>query len=156
MRTTVRFQNRVINIGPRPLTIGTAALTQVAEPRQVLLPTFRLTSQPNGFTILTGKRLDPKVHVASEGQLTIGRDRAIAYRFGSKSPVGRITAETMNGTLTVSGQVLPRATYAYNDSALGVATSPDPEKYAELQLMNAPQRLEARQADDQVVTWTLK
>lgn len=158
----VRIRNTMINKGTEPVELGVWEVVQVDNPNIVALTAKPTAGMANGYVGLQDSTVDNtyQKYDAMKQILFIQRDPAKGRKFGAGSPDGTIEATIGSGNLTytfaVEAPYEPSATYPDSGSAMEVYTNPDPNAYAELELLSPVRKIRPNQRISLAVHWQIK
>lgn len=148
----VHIRNRLENLGPRR-EIAPWQATQIDNPDQVVLPTEPSGQNPKGYRMLQG-RFDPTLHTPKGPGLQIQRDPKDPVKIGAFSNSGQLAA-SKGGTVFYAKTKVYRALSYFDGSPLAIFTSPDPDKYAQFDLVGAAVRMDTGENVFLDVDWSL-
>jgi hypothetical protein len=153
--TQVHFRNRLDNLGPRR-EISPWQITQLDDPFSVFIPLESTAQNPKGWRLLVGSALNPTFHELTPGGLRIKRSPTAAYKFGTYSSKGEITASQRGQTVFhMSTRIYRGQKYPDGGSPLELFTSGDPAKYVEVELLGPLGRIDTGEGAVLETTWRL-
>lgn len=125
---TVVFRNRLINLGPRPVSYAPWQVTQIVDPDWVRMDAARGLHRYDDRPLLAG------YNVLEGDRLWIRRNRAESRKFGTGSPAGKIEARIGDTLVGMIAAFEAGAEYPDEGSAQQVFTGEDPSDYVELEV----------------------
>jgi hypothetical protein len=151
INSEVKFTNKMINTGP-DAEVSIWQVTQLNNPSRMELP----VDTNAVFSVLIGERIDPKFHEIWNGKLVITRHPKKSYKFGVSSKTGTLKAWVGGSIFESYSPFVRRAKYPDKGSSVEIFTSPDPDKYAELEHLSPLLKLGTREIAMQTVTWRMR
>jgi hypothetical protein len=152
---SAEIRNTLINNSGKTVRLAVWEVCQVNDPEECILPIWKSKSHPNGWKVYGDDKVDAFVRERG-GELHVTRDPLRGLKYGSGSPQGSITAVVGGYTISVKSVFDESAEYPDGGNAQQLYTSPDPTKYAELELSGPLTSLAPGQSASITVTMSLR
>lgn len=151
--SAVHFKNRLDNLGSRR-QLAPWQITQIDDPQKIWMATDSTGLNPMGYRVLQGK-LDPSFHQVAATGITMQRDPKFPFKVGGLGMSGEITATKGAYTFHMRSKVFKALVYPDLGCALEVFTSPDPDKYVELEQLGPLVRMDTGEGSYLQVDWLI-
>jgi hypothetical protein len=151
----VLIENSMHNLGQQA-ELSLWQVTQVNDPDSVTLVPEITAQQPAGWYGYGNDRLDDRYHTFTRDALVIRRHPTEARKFGARSKTGQLVAvkgATRFFSISPTFGVVP---YPDQGSAQQVFSSPDPNRYMEMEHAGPLTRMMRNEIAMQLVRWRLQ
>jgi hypothetical protein len=149
------IHSTLINDSGKAVRLAVWEVCQVDDPEECILPIWKSKAHPNGWKVYGDDKVDGLVEERG-GELHVTRDLQRGLKYGSGSPKGFVTAVVGEYCITVSSPFDEAVEYPDGGNAQQLFTSPNPTRYAELELAGPLRTLAPGQTTSIVVTMTLR
>lgn len=156
----VRIINRMINSSQKPLRWAIWEIAQVDDPQYALIPASPASIHPDGYYVFPDNKpaVAPETSANTPVTILLSRNKAKSAKIGSYSERSFAYAWKSGHMfkIEVEGKSAPSAAHSDAGCSQEIYTSPDPDKYVELELLGPVQELKPGERAQQVVRWKLE
>jgi hypothetical protein len=131
--SSAEIRNTLINESRKTVRLAVWEVCQVDDPEECILPIWKSKTHPNGWKVYGDDKVDGLVRERGD-ELHVTRDLQRGLKYGSGSPKGAITAVVGDYRITVSSPFDESIEYPDGGNGQQLYTSPNPTRYAELEL----------------------
>jgi hypothetical protein len=157
--TGVRIVNRMINTSSKPQKWALWEITQVDDPEIMDIPASPVAIHKDGFySFPDNLPAKGQVSTTMPGWIRIQRARTKSAKVGSYSNWTFASAYKSGSTFEIWGndEVAPSGEYPHGGNSQEVYTNPDPDKYAELEILRPVSELKPLASAEMKVRWELR